>query len=148
MLRAGRLTGGRMAVYVKKFEILQKETVNSSVLSDCVPVIMDLVTCELNVDKVLRQSLLRSLVQSKFLLARTTAVVLILNACYITSVVVSSETVVEKLSALWRTDLLMRDLLRVMREHVMTQYKHYQLYMHNMVTVMKRLVRVMWVVIT
>lgn len=63
---AGRMAGGRMSVYVKKFEILQNETDNSTMLSDCVPVIMDLITCDLNVDTVLRQSLLRSLVQSQF----------------------------------------------------------------------------------
>lgn len=60
-----RLAGGRMAVYIKKFEILQKETANSTMLSDCVPVIMDLITCDLNVDKELRQSLLHNLVQSQ-----------------------------------------------------------------------------------
>lgn len=60
------MASGRMSVYVKKFEILQKETSNSAVLSDCVPVIMELITCDLNVDKVLRQSLLRSLVQSQY----------------------------------------------------------------------------------
>lgn len=60
-----RMAGGRMAVYIKKFEILQKETANSTMIIDCVPVIMDLITCDLNVDKELRQSLLRSLVQSQ-----------------------------------------------------------------------------------
>lgn len=54
-----------MAVYIKKFEILQKETANSAMLIDSVPVIMDLITCDLDVDKTLRQSLLRSLVQSQ-----------------------------------------------------------------------------------
>lgn len=39
----------------------------------------------------------------------------------------------------------MGNLLRVMREHVMTQYKHYQMYMHAAVTVIKCLARVMWV---
>ncbi|XP_022168526.1 uncharacterized protein LOC111032477 [Myzus persicae] len=116
-----RLAGGRMAVYIKKFEILQKETANSTMLIDCVPVIMDLITCDLNVDKALRQSLLRSLVQ----------------------MVVSSESVVQKLSAAWKTDVLLGNLVRVMREHVLTQYKHYQLYTHNVVTVMKCLAQVM-----
>ncbi|XP_025202089.1 uncharacterized protein LOC112599402 [Melanaphis sacchari] len=116
-----RLVGGKMAVYIKKFEILQKETANSIMLSDCVPVIMDLITCDLNVDKALRQSLLRSLVQ----------------------MVVSSENVVQKLSAAWKTDVLLGNLVRVMREHVMTQYKHYQLYTHNVVIVMKCLAQVM-----
>ncbi|XP_025415695.1 uncharacterized protein LOC112687283 [Sipha flava] len=117
----GRMAGGRMGVYVKKFEIFQKETANSTMLSDCVPVIMDLVTCDLNVDTFLRQSLLRSLVQ----------------------MVVSSERVVQKMSAALKTDLLMRNLLRVMREHVMTQYKYYQLYTHHVIIVMKCLARVM-----
>ncbi|XP_001946752.1 uncharacterized protein LOC100165382 [Acyrthosiphon pisum] len=116
-----RMAGGRMAVYIKKFEILQKETANSTMLIDCVPVIMDLITCDLNVDKALRQSLLRSLVQ----------------------MVVSSENVVQKLSAAWKTDVLLGNLVRVMREHVLTQYKHYQLYTHNVVTVMKCLAQVM-----
>ncbi|KAL4131612.1 hypothetical protein QTP88_008904 [Uroleucon formosanum] len=116
-----RMAGGRMAVYIKKFEILQKETANSTMLIDCVPVIMDLITCDLNVDKELRQSLLRSLVQ----------------------MVVSSENVVQKLSAAWKTDVLLGNLVRVMREHVLTQYKHYQLYTHNVVTVMKCLAQVM-----
>ncbi|CAI6347033.1 unnamed protein product [Macrosiphum euphorbiae] len=116
-----RMAGGRMAVYIKKFEILQKETANSIMLIDCVPVIMDLITCDLNVDKALRQSLLRSLVQ----------------------MVVSSENVVQKLSAAWKTDVLLGNLVRVMREHVLTQYKHYQLYTHNVVTVMKCLAQVM-----
>ncbi|XP_026820151.1 uncharacterized protein LOC113558801 [Rhopalosiphum maidis] len=115
------LAGDRMAVFIKKFEILQKETANSTMLSDCVPVIMDLITCDLNVDKALRQSLLRSLVQ----------------------MVVSSEKVVQKISASWKTDVLLGNLIRVMREHVMTQYKHYQLYTHNVVTVMKCLAQVM-----
>ncbi|XP_060851085.1 uncharacterized protein LOC132929621 [Rhopalosiphum padi] len=116
-----RLAGEKMAVFIKKFEILQKETANSTMLSDCVPVIMDLITCDLNVDKALRQSLLRSLVQ----------------------MVVSSEKVVQKISASWKTDVLLGNLVRVMREHVMTQYKHYQLYTHNVVTVMKCLAQVM-----
>ncbi|CAH1737753.1 uncharacterized protein LOC114122247 [Aphis gossypii] len=116
-----RLAGGRMAVYIKKFEILQKETANSTMLSDCVPVIMDLITCDLNVEKALRQSLLHNLVQ----------------------MVVSSESVVQKLSAAWKTDVLLGNLVRVMREHVMTQYKYYQLYTHNVVTVMKCLAQVM-----
>lgn len=59
-----RLDCTGVSVYVKKFEILQKEAANSIVLSECVPIIMDLITCDLNLDKVLRQSLLRSLVQS------------------------------------------------------------------------------------
>ncbi|KAL5245440.1 hypothetical protein ACI65C_012850 [Semiaphis heraclei] len=116
-----RLAGGRMAVYIKKFEILQKETANSAMLIDSVPVIMDLITCDLDVDKTLRQSLLRSLVQ----------------------MVISSESVVQKLSAAWKTDVLLGNLVRVMREHVLTQYKHYQLYTHNVVTVMKCLAQVM-----
>lgn len=49
----------------KKFEIVEKEAANCAAISDCVPVIMDLVTCDLDVDKTLRQSLLRSLVQSQ-----------------------------------------------------------------------------------
>jgi len=59
------------------------------------------------------------------------------------TVVVSSETVARKLSAVRDTDALMADLLRVMREHVMTQYKHYQLYTHNAVAVMKCMARTM-----
>ncbi|VVC44689.1 Hypothetical protein CINCED_3A020094 [Cinara cedri] len=58
------------------------------------------------------------------------------------AVVVSSEKVVQEMSAVWKTDVLMKDLLRVMRVHVMTQYKHYQLYTHNMIAVMKCLARV------
>lgn len=59
------MASGRMAVYVKKFEIFQKETYNSTLLSNCVPIIMDLITCDLEMDKVLGQTLLRSLVQSE-----------------------------------------------------------------------------------
>lgn len=64
-LPAGRMSAGTMTVYVRKFEILQKERANSTILSACVPVIMDLVTDDLNVDRGLRESLLRSLVQSQ-----------------------------------------------------------------------------------
>lgn len=60
------MTGGMIAIYVKKFEILQNETVNSTTLSDCLPIIMDLITCELKLDKILRQSLFQSLVQSQY----------------------------------------------------------------------------------
>lgn len=59
------MAGGRIAVYAKKFEIFQKETYNSALLSDCVPVIMDLITCDLEMDKTLRETVLRSLVQSE-----------------------------------------------------------------------------------
>lgn len=62
---------------------------------------------------------------------------------FVCLVILSSETVVKKLSTAWKTDVLMGNLLRVMREHVMTQYKHYQLYMHAAVTVIKCLARVM-----
>lgn len=62
----GRMSGGRMSVYAKKFEILQKETTNWAVLCDCMPVIMDLMTCELNVNKMLLKSVLQNLVQSLY----------------------------------------------------------------------------------
>lgn len=65
------------------------------------------------------------------------------NRLFHCAVVLSSETVVRKLSVTWQTDVLMGDLLKVMREHVMTQYKHYQLYAHGVVAVMKCLARSM-----
>lgn len=58
------------------------------------------------------------------------------------TVVVSSETVVRKLRMVRETDARMTSLLRVMREHVMTQYKHYQLYTHHVVAVVECLARV------
>lgn len=67
-------------------------------------------------------------------------------SCFVTrcvTVVVSSEKVVQKLSVACDTEEMQRNLLRVMREHVMTQYKHYQLYTHHVVTVMKCMSRVM-----
>lgn len=56
---------GGMAVYAKKSEIIDKETSNCAVLGDCVPVITNLIACDLDVDNALRQSVIRSLVQSQ-----------------------------------------------------------------------------------
>ncbi|XP_050423056.1 uncharacterized protein LOC126834889 [Adelges cooleyi] len=117
----GSVATGKLAVYAKKFEILKEEIVSSGMLSDCIPIVMDLITCELKVDKATRKKLLLTLVQ----------------------MVAASNAVVKRLATLWKANVLMRDLLKVMREHVMTQYKHYQLYAHHAVSVLKILARVM-----
>ncbi|XP_050540847.1 uncharacterized protein LOC126905314 [Daktulosphaira vitifoliae] len=121
LLHDENLRGDRIAIYAKKFEILREEMVSSGMLSDCIPIIMDLITCELKVDKGTRKTILHNLIQ----------------------MVVASNAVVKRLATLWKADVLMRDLLKVIREHVMTQYKHYQLYAHHTVSVLKGLSRLM-----